>query len=29
MLDLAQARRIMVDSQLRPFDVNDIRCSMP
>jgi protein-L-isoaspartate(D-aspartate) O-methyltransferase len=24
MLDLAQARRIMVDSQLRPFDVNDI-----
>jgi protein-L-isoaspartate(D-aspartate) O-methyltransferase len=24
MLDFAQARRIMVDSQLRPFDVNDI-----
>ncbi len=24
MVDFAQARRIMVDSQLRPFDVNDI-----
>ena len=24
MVDFAQARRIMVDSQLRTFDVNDI-----
>ena len=28
MLDFAQARRTMVDSQLRTFDVNELRFSM-